>query len=460
MIKAMRTLTQLADDLASGRTTSRALIEECLQNIEARDGEGARVFLKVRAGEARASADRIDRDRRGGRAASRYAGIPISIKDLFDISGEVTTAGSTLRRDAAPATHDAVSVARLIAAGFIPIGRTNMTEFAFSGLGLNCHFGTPANPFDRSSKRIPGGSSSGAAVSVTDEMAFAGLGTDTGGSCRIPAAMCGIVGFKPTARRVPLDGAFPLSPSLDSIGPLANSVECCAILDSILASEPDSQLDSSPLAGLRFAVPQSLVFDDIEPHVSTQFTQALSKIAASGARVTEIALSELRELPQLNSKGGLAPPEALAIHREWISQQPQAYGPRVLTRILRGKEQDAADYIQLLRARADLIQRVTKSLDGFDAVLFPTVPIVAPTIASLADDAVYGRTNMLALRNPSVINFLDGCAISVPCHQPGGAPVGFMIGALHGNDRRLLSIAASVEQLVSGSRTGSRPSPG
>jgi aspartyl-tRNA(Asn)/glutamyl-tRNA(Gln) amidotransferase subunit A len=444
----MRTLTQLADDLASDRTMSRALVEQCLHNINAKDGEGARVFLKIRAEEALAAADRIDRERREGRAVSRYAGIPISIKDLFDISGEVTTAGSTLLRDAAPATQDATSVARLVAAGFIPIGRTNMTEFAFSGLGLNCHFGTPANPFDRSSKRIPGGSSSGAAVSVTDEMAFAGLGTDTGGSCRIPAAMCGIVGFKPTARRVPLNGAFPLSPSLDSIGPLANSVECCSILDAILADESVTSLDRMPLAGLRFAVPQSLVFDDIESHVSTRFTQALSALSAGGARIDEIQLSELRELPQLNSKGGLAPPEALAIHCDWISKRPDAYDRRVLSRILRGKEQDAADYIQLLRARANLIERVTKLLNGFDAMLLPTVPITAPTIDSLTDDAVYGRTNMLALRNPSVINFLDGCAISIPCHRAGDAPVGFMIAALHGSDHRLLAIAATIEQVI------------
>jgi aspartyl-tRNA(Asn)/glutamyl-tRNA(Gln) amidotransferase subunit A len=456
----MRTLIQLADDLATGRTTSRALVEQCLHNIDAAGGEGARVFLKVRSQEARDAADRIDLDRRDGRAASLYAGIPISIKDLFDISGEVTTAGSTLLRDALPATRDATSVARLIAAGFIPIGRTNMTEFAFSGLGLNCHFGTPANPFDRAAKRIPGGSSSGAAVSVTDEMAFAGLGTDTGGSCRIPAAMCGIVGFKPTARRIPLDGAFPLSPSLDSIGPLANSVECCTVLDAILAGEPLRQLGPLPLAGLRFAVPQSLVFDEIESHVAAQFTQALSKIAASGAHIEEIALVEIRELPQLNSKGGLAPPEALAIHRDWIAKRPDAYDPRVLARIRRGNEQDAADYIQLLRARASLIERVTKRLDGFDAMLLPTVPIVAPTIASLGDDAVYGRTNVLALRNPSVINFLDGCAISIPCHREGDAPVGFMIAALQGNDHRLLAIAASIERLISDARTGSRPLSG
>jgi aspartyl-tRNA(Asn)/glutamyl-tRNA(Gln) amidotransferase subunit A len=277
-------------------------------------------------------------------------------------------------------------------------------------------------------------------------MAFAALGTDTGGSCRIPAAMCGIVGFKPTAKRVPLTGAFPLSPSLDSIGPLASSVECCAIIDAILAAEAGPSLQPLPLAGVRFAVPQSVVFDDIEDVVSTAFSRAISTLAANGARIEEIALSELKQLPELNRKGGLAPPEALAVHRDFIAQHADAYDPRVLARILRGKEQDAADYIQLLQARAQLIERAAASLNGFDAIVMPTVPIIAPPIASLADDAAYGRANMLALRNPSIVNFLDGCAISIPCHRQGDAPVGFMIAALHGADRRLLAIAASMER--------------
>lgn len=444
----MRTLDQLADELASGRTSSRALVEKCLDNIATASGEGTRVFLKVHAESARQASDQVDLQRREGRSLGRYAGIPISIKDLFDIEGDVTTAGSTLLRSAAPAARHAPSVARLIAAGFIPIGRTNMTEFAFSGLGLNCHYDTPANPFDRASRRIPGGSSSGAAVSITDEMAFGALGTDTGGSCRIPAAMCGIVGYKPTAKRVPLAGAFPLSPSLDSIGPLANTVDCCATLDSILAGETLAPLHAGSLSSLRFAVPRSLVFDDIEPHVAATFDRAIAEIASTGAHVEDIALTEFKELPDLNRKGGLAPPEALAIHREWIAKHADQYDPRVLARINRGKEQDAADYIQLLRARTDFIERVSRRLGGFDALLLPTTPIVAPTIASLADDAAYGRANVLALRNPSTINFLDGCAISVPCHRAGEAPVGFMIAGLHGTDRKLLAIAKAIESIV------------
>jgi aspartyl-tRNA(Asn)/glutamyl-tRNA(Gln) amidotransferase subunit A len=449
----MRTLDQLADDLEQGRTSSLALVEECLDRIARPDGEGARVFLKVRADAARDAADCIDRDRRDGRIASKYAGIPISIKDLFDLAGEVTTAGSTLLCSAAPATQHATSVARLVAAGFIPIGRTNMTEFAFSGLGLNCHYGTPANPYDRASQRIPGGSSSGAAVSIADQMAFAALGTDTGGSCRIPAAMCGIVGFKPTARRVPLAGAFPLSPSLDSIGPLASSVQCCAIVDAIVAGEPPVPLETLPLKGLRFAVPKSLVFDDIEHDVANAFQRAIRTISAQGAVIEEIALVELLQMPELNRKGGLAPPEALAIHRDWLAEHPDAYDPRVRARILRGNEQDAVDYIQLLRARERMTANVTASLRNFHAMLLPTVPIIAPPMRPLEDDRVYGRTNVLALRNPSIVNFIDGCAISVPCHRAGDAPVGLMIAAPGGADRHVLTVAHAIEQVLRGAET-------
>ena len=441
----MRTLLSLADDLAQGRTTSRALVEECLANADDPAGEGRRVFLKVDAEGARNEAARQDELRYAGRAASAFAGIPISIKDLFDREGEVTRAGSTLLRDAAPATRDAIGVQRLRAAGFIVVGRTNMTEFAFSGLGLNSHYGTPANPFDRATRRIPGGSSCGAAVSITDGMSFAALGTDTGGSCRIPAALCGIVGFKPTARRVPLDGAFPLSPSLDSIGPLARSVECCGIVDAILANEPIEPLRVADLSALRFAIPQSLMLDEMDAHVAASFARALRTLASHGADIVELELPELLELPTLNRKGGLAPPEAYAIHRAWITERAHEYDPRVLARILRGKEQDAADYIQLLQARIRFIARLSEALSGFDAMLSPTLPIVAPPIASLADDETYGRINMLALRNPSVVNFIDGCAISIPCHREGEAPVGLMIASTAGNDRKVLSIARSAE---------------
>jgi aspartyl-tRNA(Asn)/glutamyl-tRNA(Gln) amidotransferase subunit A len=447
----MQSITAAAADLASG-AKSRALVEACLARIDDAAGEGKRTFLKVHAEAALAAADYYDRLRARGAAPSRFAGIPVSIKDLFDIAGDVTSAGSTALRDAAPAARDAPSVARLRAAGFIPIGRSNMTEFAFSGLGINPHYGTPANPYDRKAARIPGGSSSGAAVSVTDGMALCGLGTDTGGSCRIPAALCGIVGFKPTARRVPTQGAFPLSTSLDSIGPLAATVACCAVVDAVLAGEPSFARPEFPLEHVRMAVPQTMVLDSLSPEVARAFETALAALRKAGARVVDLPLRELDELRQINAKGGLSAAESWAIHRALIAKAEKMYDPRVLVRILRGKEQEAADYIDLVNARADFIARVAAITAPYDALVMPTTPVTAPPRAELEADNVYRHVNMLVLRNPSIANFLDGCSISLPCHRAGEAPVGLMLFGAHGADRRLLSIAAAIEQVVSPKR--------
>jgi aspartyl-tRNA(Asn)/glutamyl-tRNA(Gln) amidotransferase subunit A len=446
-------LEQLAADLQSGRTTSRALVEDCLARIEDPAGEGGRVFVQVDAALARTMADHADRLRQAG-AGGRYGGIPISVKDLFDIAGQRSTAGSRVLADALPASQDAPAIARLRGAGFLPIGRTNMTEFAFSGLGLNPHFGTPLNPYDRATGRIPGGSSSGAAVSVTDGMAYGGIGTDTGGSCRIPAAFCGIVGFKPTARRVPCKGAVPLSTTLDSVGPLAASVGDCALLDALMACDdptplPSAGLAASRLRGLRIVAPRNVVLDGIDGQVARAFAAALRLLADAGAQVDEIRVAELDDIARINSRGGFSAAEAYAWHRPLIEAKSALYDPRVLIRLLRGREQEAADYIDLLAARADAIHRLALVTDAYDVMAMPTVPIVAPPLAELADDAAYGRTNILALRNPTVANFHDRCAISLPCHQAGDAPVGLMLMGAHGADRRLLAIADAVANVVS-----------
>jgi aspartyl-tRNA(Asn)/glutamyl-tRNA(Gln) amidotransferase subunit A len=443
----MQPLSQLRAQLAR-RGAGRALVEQCLARIAEPAGEGSRTFFKVHGEHALAAADFYDGLRTAG-GAPPFAGIPVSIKDLFDIAGDVTTAGSIALRDQRPAAQDAPAVARLRAAGFIPIGRSNMTEFAFSGLGINPHYGTPLNPFDRQAARIPGGSSSGAAVSVTDGMAFGALGTDTGGSCRVPAALCGIVGFKPTAHRVPTAGAFPLSTSLDSVGPLAPTVACCAVLDAVLADQPVADLPAFPLEALRMAVPQTTVLDEVEPAVARAFEAALAALRNAGTRIVDIALRELLELRQINAKGGLAAAESYALHRSLIARAEKMYDPRVLSRILRGKEQDAADYIDILKARADFIRRVAAATAPYDALVMPTVPVTAPRVADLASDDAYRHVNLLVLRNPSIANVLDRCAITVPCHRAGEAPVGLMLIGEHGADRRLLSIAAAVESVVS-----------
>ena len=383
------TIQQLAAELAAGRTTSRQLTEEALARIDDAKGEGKRAFIKVWHKQALAAADASDLQRKAGLVASPLQGIPVSIKNLCDVAGETTLAGSKALDDAPAAKADAPVVARLRAAGAVIVGSTNMSEFAFSGVGFNPHYGTPGNPADRA--RVPGGSSSGAAVSVADRMAVAALGTDTGGSVRIPAAVCGIVGFKPTARRVPIDGVVPLSTSLDSIGPLANSVECCAIVDAVFAGEPISIPEPMPLAGLRLAVPRHFVMDDLDPVVARAFERALKALAAKGVRIDHIDLPQLNELSTINAKGGFAASEAYAWHRELIARRGNVYDPMVAPRIMRGKEMSAADYVDLLGRRTDLCRRVSAITSNYDAVAMPTCAIVAPTLDEVATTEGFTR---------------------------------------------------------------------
>jgi aspartyl-tRNA(Asn)/glutamyl-tRNA(Gln) amidotransferase subunit A len=441
----MRTIEQHADALADGHTTARELVEQCLARIADPNGEGSRAFIKVHADQARAMADAMDTLHRAGRAPSRYAGIPISLKDLFDIAGESTPAGSRALANAPPATTNAPVVQRMLAAGFVPMGRTNMTEFAFSGLGINPHYGTPRSPWDRAAARIPGGSSSGTAVSVCDGMAVAGLGTDTGGSCRIPAAFCGIVGYKPTARRVPIAGVLPLAPSLDSVGPLAPSVACCAVIDAILAGDAPSLPNPAHLAGLRLAVPENVMLDGMDAAVSIAFERALSTLSSAGTRIIRTRFREFDAIGPVNAKGGFAASEAYAWHRSLLAEKATQYDPRIRMRIERGEKMSAADYLDLIPARQRIITSFNASTREFDALIMPTVPIVAPRIADLNDERDYNRINLHILRNTAVGNFLDRCSISLPCHRDGEPPVGLMLMGETMGDARLFSIAAAIE---------------
>jgi aspartyl-tRNA(Asn)/glutamyl-tRNA(Gln) amidotransferase subunit A len=313
------TVLDLAADLANERTTSRELVEAAIARIADPTGEGERTFVKVYGENARAAADAQDRLRKAGYIASPLAGLPVSLKDLFDVSGECTLAGSKALDDSPPAQHDAPVVARLRAAGSVLIGRTNMTEFAFSGVGINPHYGTPGNPYDR--RLIPGGSSSGAAVSVSDGGAVVAIGTDTGGSVRIPAALCGVAGFKPTQNRIPRDGVTPLSTTLDSIGPLANSVACCAAAYAVMAGESPIVPPPIPVESLRLGVPQSYVLDDLASEVATAFANACSTLSRAGARIIDLPLTELNEYPVINASGGFAPIEAYAWHRPLLERR-------------------------------------------------------------------------------------------------------------------------------------------
>ncbi len=444
------TLASLAADLAAGRTTSRKLVEDCLAKIADPKGEGQRVYIHVDKDAALTAADAMDALRKANAAPSRFAGIPVSIKDLFDIKGQVTRAGSRALDDSAPADNDAPTVARLRAAGFILIGRTNMVEFAYSGIGTNPHYGTPKGAWKREVGHVPGGSSSGAGVSVLDGMAHAALGTDTGGSCRIPAAFNGIVGYKPTQRRVPLDGAVPLSFTLDSIGPLARSVACCAAMDAVLAGEPDFELKPRAIKGMRLAIPATIAMDELDPVVAEVFERSIKLLSEKGALIERIEVPAFNDIPLMSSKGGFTAAESFAWHCELLTAKGDVYDPRVSVRIARGEAMTAADYIDLLPMRRSLIARVEATIAPYDALVMPTCPIAPPTIAEMDDDKVFAKKNLMALRNCTLINMIDGCAISLPISRKDEAPVGLMLAAAGGSDRRIFELAAGMEAIIRG----------
>jgi aspartyl-tRNA(Asn)/glutamyl-tRNA(Gln) amidotransferase subunit A len=444
----MWTVAQLAADLAARKVSSRELAELALSRVADGAGEGARAFVKTYAETARAEAALADRLRAAGIVRSPVDGLPVSIKDLFDVGGDVTRAGSKLLAGAAPAKCDAPAVARLRAAGAVIVGRTNMVEFAFGTTGINPHYGTPRNPWDRKTGRIPGGSSSGAAVAQADGMCAMALGTDTRGSIRAPAALCGLTGFKPTARRVPREGAFPLSYTLDSVGPLANTVACCAAYDAVLAGEQAAPLAQLPVRGLRLLVPRSSVLEDLDPPVARAFEAALKTLAAAGAVLTEREVPAFDRQAEYFRNGGFAGAEAYAIHRRWEDRLDE-YDPRVAKRILYGRQISGADYVELGRLRAAYMREVEALAAPYDAFLMPTTPCVAPPIVDVnRSDDDYFRWNMLILRNVGIVNFLDGCAATVPCHEPGTAPVGLSVCGVALADRHVLAVAAAVERAL------------
>jgi aspartyl-tRNA(Asn)/glutamyl-tRNA(Gln) amidotransferase subunit A len=428
--------------------TSRERVERALARIADPNGEGARAFTNVYADTAHAEADHSDRLRRAGIVRSPIDGLPVSVKDLFDVGGDVTRAGSKILADAPPATRDAAAVARLRAAGAIIVGRTNMVEFAFGVVGANPHYGTPKNPFDRARGRVPGGSSSGAAVAVADGMCDMALGSDTRGSIRLPAALCGVTGFKPTARRVPRDGAFPLSYTLDSVGPLGASVSICAAFDAVLAAESNPALAALSARGLHLMLPRSSVLDDLDFAVATAFGDALARLARAGAVIVEVAMPAFDRQAEYFRSGGFAGAEAYSIHKRWLARLNE-YDPRVGKRIELGSRLTGADYVELTRLRSAFIAEVEAAATPFDAILMPTTPCTAPTIAECtgADDD-YFRWNARILRNAGLINFLDGCAVSLPCHASDAAPVGLSVCGVAMSDRYTLAVAAAIESAL------------
>lgn len=440
-------LSEIVQDLGGRKRRSSDLIEDALRR--ANEAAAAHVFTVRFDADARRLAKAADAAREAG-GATPYLGIPITVKDNIDLSGLATTAGSTLLRDAAPASRDAEVVRRLRNAGFIIVGRTNMTEFAFSGLGLNPHYGTPRNPAFPTEVRIPGGSSSGAAVSVALGIAAFSIGTDTGGSIRIPAALCGLVGFKPTAARVNQRGVLPLSTTLDSLGVIAKSVACCEAAFTIIAESAEAQLQApTSLKGAHLAVIENYVVKGIEGEVATSFERAVDRLSQAGAVITRLKIPALNGIPGMHANGTISGAEAFAWHRDYIATNADAYDPRVLSRIKAGSSMSAADYATLQANRRRLIADVEAQTRDFDALLAPTVPVIAPPTADLATDERYFACNALMLRGPSVVNLIDGCAISIPCQEPGRPPVGLSLIGLGGRDTALLGLAGAAEAVIS-----------
>jgi aspartyl-tRNA(Asn)/glutamyl-tRNA(Gln) amidotransferase subunit A len=427
-------------------TSIREIVEDRLARIETGDPA---IFTRVYRAEALAAADAADGRRKVGISLGPLDGAVVSIKDLFDVAGEIITAGSVLLRGAPPAATDAIALRRRRRAGAVIIARTNMSEFAFSGLGLNPHYGTPGNAADPA--RIPGGSSSGAGVSVAQGTSDISIGTDTGGSVRIPASLNGIVGFKPSTGRIPLDGAFPLSYSLDSIGPLARSVAECAAADAIMAGEEPETLEPASLAGLRIGVPRGSLFEETEPAVAEAFENSLARLSRAGASITNHRVDDLlTAMADATSIGSIASVEAAAIHADWLDAGQAEFDPRVHGRIVRGRDVPASAYIRMMRQRADLIASFNRRLAPLDVMALAATATTAPLTAPLlSDDDAFTRTNLLILRNTMVANLFDLTGISLPMPNMM-RPAGFMLLARHGEDRRLLQIAAGVE-LVLGS---------
>ncbi|MBX3651056.1 MAG: amidase [Burkholderiales bacterium] len=435
--------------ITSKQLTSIEITENALQRATSHSGEGGRTFTKIYKDSSLAAAEIADQIPKSGLDVNPLRGLPVSVKDLFDIRNETTLAGSRVLSNTKVASEDATVVKRLRASGAVLIGKTNMTEFAYSGLGLNPHFGTPLNPYDRSNRRIPGGSSSGAAISVTDGMAVAAIGTDTGGSVRIPAALCGLTGFKPTACRIPTDGVIPLSTSLDSVGSIAPTVDCCAQIDAVLTGSSAPVLGGRSVANLRFGYLDGYVLEGLDRWVAYYFDAALSALSQAGASIEKVNFLALSQIADCNSNGGFAAAESYAWHRRYIDASIDQYDPRVSSRILRGKQISAADYIDLLKERSRIKALANLAFGEFDVWLLPTVPRIAPLLEPLeSSDELYTEINFAMLRNPSVFNFLDWCALSIPCHQPGEAPVGLMIAARHGMDQELLSVGSAIERVM------------
>ncbi len=433
----------------SGETSPVALTEHLLERIAATKADN--IFISVTADRARREAKEAEARYRRGRPLSPLDGVPLAWKDLFDVTGARTTAGSRLLGQGELKTSDVPVVAHAARAGMVSLGKVNMSELAFSGLGLNPHHGTPRNPHGGAILRAPGGSSSGSGAAVAAGLAPIAIGSDTGGSVRIPAAFNGVVGFKTSTGRIDATGIVPLARTFDTIGPLARSVEDCILTDMVLRGALTTSVKRADLNGLRIVVPENVVFDSAEPAVVANFERVLAELERNGVHVRRARLGSLDEVLATNARHGtLTAAEAYLEYRDIVdSDDVAAIDRRVVSRIVGGKKMSAHDVLSIQRGRILLKDAVARELDGA-LLAMPTAPITAPAVEPLeADDELFHATNLRALRNTMLGNFLDLCGVALPNgSDEEGMPISFLLSALHGEDERVLGAALEVERVI------------
>jgi aspartyl-tRNA(Asn)/glutamyl-tRNA(Gln) amidotransferase subunit A len=447
----VETVVQLAAKLRNGRIDAVELTDTVLERISTCDDPA--IFTSTMVHRARTEAKAAAQRLKAGQPASLVDGVPVGWKDLFDLKKRITTAGSVVLKGNAAATADAALVQAADRSGLVSVCTLNMTEFAYSGLGLNPHYGTPRNPHDAKIHRSPGGSSSGSGVAVARGLLPVAIGSDTGGSIRVPASFNGIVGYKSSTGHYPMAGVFPLSRTCDVLGPLAQTVEDCVLVDAVLCGLKKPAAKQADLKGRVFIVPSNVVFDGVEDDVATHFESALSRISKAGGKIKRKPFPAFDAILKLvPTRGTILGAEALQLH--WA----RVHGPdamrmdqRVVQRIKMSEKMTAVDLLEIMQQRQQLIAATT-DLIGEGIVVFPTTPHVAMAIAPLeADSEEFFRINAKTLRNTMLGNFLDWCGLSIPNGTDrNGMPTGFLLSAPHGRDRDMLSVGLALEAVVRG----------
>lgn len=436
---AFATISELAPLLQKREVSPLELTDYYLDRIDDLN-PSLSAYIEVLADRARSAATAAEEAIAGGNYLGPLHGIPLAFKDLIDVAGIPTTGGSRLFQGRVPTRH-ATATGRLAGAGTVLLGKTHMVELAFGGVGTNLHLGTPWNPWDPQVHRIPGGSSSGSAVAVAADLCTAALGSDTGGSVRIPSSFCGLVGLKPTFGRVSNSGILPLDSHLDSLGPLCRCVSDAALLYQALAGPDSSDPDtwSQPVddvledledevTGMRVALPREYFWEDVDPEVEAAVRASVQVFADLGVYVDEVSIEALADLGEVRARGSLTAVEAYANYREYLENDLDVFDPRVARRMLAGGEMTAVEYFELQRDFSELRQDMSPALVGVDALLTPTTPFAALPVSDVEADEDYWRINNLCLRNTSAANLLGLCAISLPCGMTrDGLPIGLQL---------------------------------